>query len=156
MIVEGLALAPYRSYTALRPPKVDYLVAYDLQTGARKWALNGDVSVFTTPAVAGGRVYFGYVQGYLSQTEVRAVRLADGELLWKQGFAPYVAASSPVVDGDRVLLGMGDGALYSLRLDTGQVAGRLALAWRIYSSAAVTDAHAFIGASDGKLYCVGE
>jgi len=113
------------------------------------------VSVFTTPAVAGGVVYFGYVAGYLSETQVRAVRLADGELLWKTGLPP-IAASAPVVAGDRLLLGMGDGAVYALRLSTGDVLSRLPLAPRIYSSAAVTDGHLFIGANDGKLYCLGQ
>jgi outer membrane protein assembly factor BamB len=147
-------LVPYMSYTALVPPKVDYLVAYDGATGNRLWAQNGVISVFTTPAVAEGVAYFATVEGYLSKTEMRAVSLADGSLLWKRDLPPIVA-SSPALAGDYLYMGAGDGALYTLARQTGQTVGRIELATKVYSSPAVSGGRVYVGANDGKLYCVG-
>jgi len=146
-------LVPYVSYTALVPPKVDYLIAFDAATGARRWALNGAVSVFTTPAVADGVVYFAQVEGYLSATEARAVSLADGALVWKRALPPIVT-SSPALAGDYLYLGAGDGALYCLARATGEIKARVPLAKKIYASPALSDGRLYLGGNDGRLYCV--
>ena len=146
-------LVPYVSPTALVPPKVDYLIALDATTGARRWALNGAVSVFTTPAVADGLVYFAQVEGYLSATEARAISLADGTLIWKRALPPIVT-SSPALAGDYLYLGAGDGALYCLARATGEIKARVALAKKIYASPALSDGRLYLGANDGRLYCL--
>jgi outer membrane protein assembly factor BamB len=169
-----LLLVPYMCFSAITPPQVDSLVAYDGANGSPVWALNtmnnhpASVSVFTTPAIADGVAYFATVEGYLSATEMHAVSLADGSLLWKQGIdttvtvgaatvpAHNVVMSSPVVAGDYLYFGAGDGSLWVLQRQTGQVAARVALAQKIYSSPAVTGGRVYIGAGDGKLYCVGQ
>lgn len=156
-LVGSLLLVPYMSYTALVPPKVDYLIAYDGATGARRWALNSapsSISVFTTPALVENVAYFAAVEGYLSKTEMRAVSLADGSLLWKRDL-PAIVASGPAVAGDYLYSGAGDGALYVLARQTGQLVARVPLATKIYSSPAVSGGRVYVGANDGRLYCVG-
>jgi outer membrane protein assembly factor BamB len=155
-LVGATLLVPYMSYSALSPPKVDYLVAYAGATGQRLWALNGTISVFTTPAVAEGVAYFATVEGYLSDTEMHAVSLADGSLLWKQPLGRNVVESSPALAGDYLYFGAGDGALHILQRQTGQVVAVVPLAKKIYSSPAVSGGRVYVGAGDGKLYCVGE
>ncbi|HEY3397150.1 MAG TPA: PQQ-binding-like beta-propeller repeat protein [Armatimonadota bacterium] len=153
-VVGNTVLVPYMSYTALVPPKVEYLVAYDLATGVKLWALTGVVSVFSTPAVADGVTYFATVEGYLSATELHAVRVTDGLLLWKRGLPPLVAAA-PVLDAEFVYVGAGDGAMYCLNRADGAVRARVPLAKKIYSSAALSDGRLFVGANDGALHCLG-
>lgn len=156
-LIGSLLLVPYMSYTALVPPKVDYLIAYDGATGARRWALNSapsSISVFTTPAVSENVAYFATVEGYLSKTEMRAVALGDGSLLWKRDL-PAIVASGPAVAGDYLYSGAGDGALYLLARQTGEIVARVPLATKVYSSPAISEGRAYLGANDGRLYCVG-
>ena len=154
-LVGSTLLVPYMSYTALTPPKVDYLVAYDGATGNRLWGLNGVMSVFTTVAVTEGVAYLATVEGYLSDTVVTAVNLADGSMRWKHPMGRAVVASSPVVAGDYLYYGAGDGALHLLSRQTGQQVGQVELATKVYSSPAVSGGKLYVGANGGKLYCVG-
>ena len=154
-LLESTLVVPYVGQTALTPPKVDYLVAYDGATGNRLWGLNEVMSVFTTPAISGGAVYFATVAGFLSETEMRSVALADGSLLWKRPMGRNVVASSPVVAGDYLYFGAGDGALHILARLTGQPVARVPLATKVYSSPAVSGGRVYVGANDGKFYWIG-
>jgi hypothetical protein len=62
--------------------------------------------------------------------------------------------SSPVVDGDGVLIGGGDGVLYRLQAATGAVQWRFQTAGRIRSSPAVAGGTVYAGSMDGRLYAV--
>ncbi len=149
-------LVPYMSFTALVPPKVDCVVAYDGATGNRLWGLNGVMSVFTTPAVADGVTYLATVEGYLSDTVMTALNLGDGSVRWKHPMGRAVVASSPVVAGEYLYYGAGDGALHVLARQTGQPVGRVALATKVYSSPALSGGRLYVGANDGRLYCLGD
>lgn len=152
-ISTDIALVPYMSYSQLVPPKVEYLVAYDLTTGEKRWALSGARSVFTTPAVADKVIYFATVEGYLSKTELRAVKLEDGTLLWKQNLPPIIT-TSPAVAGDYLYVGAGDGAVYCVSRTSGEILGRVSLAPKLFSSPALAGGRLYLGANDGQLYCL--
>jgi outer membrane protein assembly factor BamB len=151
--------------SALRPPKVDYLAAYSLETGEQRWALNQSYSVLGAPVVAGARVCFITVEGYVSKTVARAADLTTGELLWERPVggvvdsAPALIGPSAGFEQDlsdvRLCFGCHDGRLYLLNAQTGAVAGVESLAQKIYSSPAVSDGRIYVGADDGRLYCLG-
>ncbi|MFW5868019.1 MAG: PQQ-binding-like beta-propeller repeat protein [Armatimonadota bacterium] len=148
--------------SALRPPKVDYLITVRPDTGERVWALNDSYSVLGAPLIRGDSVFFATIEGYVSKTVMRSVALADGELQWERTM-PGVIDSSPALipanggfeAGGAVCVGCHDGRLYLIDAASGRVADARPLAQKIYSSPAVSDGRVFIGASDGHLYCLG-
>jgi len=139
--------------SALRPPKLDYLVGLDLATGEQRWAANEAFSVLGSPLVADGHCYFVTVEGYLSKTVARALRLADGEFAWERQVGGAVD-SSPALLGGAVCFGCHDGSLYLLNAADGAIIARAALATKVYSSPAFSDGRIYIGANDGRLHCL--
>ncbi len=160
VVGDELVLFPVMGPSQLRPPKVDYLIALRRESGEKVWAQNEARSVLSTPVIAGDRVYFVTVEGYLSQTMVRAASLADGTELWEKkrktrGRAVGgVVDSSPIMVGDSLCFGCQDGNLYVVAAEEGKVLKRVPLAQKVYSSPAYSDRRIYIGADDGKLYCL--
>jgi eukaryotic-like serine/threonine-protein kinase len=115
--------------------------------------------VRSSPAVAGGRVYFGSADG-----RVYAAGL-DGSVLWQADLASPVT-SSPAVAGGRVFVQSRAGEVVALAAATGAVEWRfkggadLPLAWGhesgdVYvSSPAVAAGRVLVGSGDGHLYAL--
>jgi outer membrane protein assembly factor BamB len=150
--------------SALRPPKLDYLVAVETATGTRLWAQHDAWSVLGAPVIANQRVFFVTIEGYVSKTVARAANLSDGELVWERRVGGVVD-SSPVfiggpadsegaTDAATIAFGCHDGRVYLLDAASGGVRGFEALAEKVYSSPAVSDGRIFIGANDGRLHCL--
>jgi eukaryotic-like serine/threonine-protein kinase len=159
---------------------VGALVALDVATGQPKWVfaaeyerkfeakgLHGYPSpaqtipdawdIFTSsPAVAGGKVYFGGGDG-----GVYAVDAATGLLQWKFSTKDVVHAS-PAIAGNTVFIGSWDSYLYALDADTGL------LKWSFksgedpathnqvgfQSSPAVVDGTVYVGCRDAHVYAL--
>jgi outer membrane protein assembly factor BamB len=110
----------------------------------------------SSPAVSGGKVYFGSGDGH-----VYALDAASGALAWSFATGDVVHAS-PAVAGGVVFVGSWDSYFYALDAATG------ALKWRfktgedpaihnqvgIQSSAAVADGVVYFGCRDSNLYAV--
>jgi outer membrane protein assembly factor BamB len=156
------------------------LAALDVSTGKPKWVfaaeferkfeaknLHGYPSpaqtipdawdVFTSsPAVAGGKVYFGSGDG-----NVYAVDAKGGIVQWKFPTKDIVHAS-PAVAGNTVYIGSWDSNLYALDAETGQEkwsfkAGEDPLVHNqvgFQSSPAVADGTVYVGCRDGHLYAL--
>jgi len=82
---------------------------------AVKWKFKTGAEVISSPAVAGGSVYFGSADHNLY-----AVRVADGSLRWKFGTNGQVT-SSPGVDGGTVYAGSLDGNFYAVDAENGKL-----------------------------------
>ncbi|MFW5866664.1 MAG: PQQ-binding-like beta-propeller repeat protein [Armatimonadota bacterium] len=164
VISEGTVVFGVMGPSALRPPKVDYLVAMRVETGERIWALNEAYSVLGAPVILGDRVFFITVEGYVSKTVARAAKMADGELLWERTLGGVVDSSPALaggpsgfeadLSGATLCFGCHDGRVYLLDAQTGQIAGAQSIAEKVYSSPAVSGGRIFIGANDGRLYCL--
>jgi outer membrane protein assembly factor BamB len=95
--------------------------AFDAATGASRWThtVQGLIGPFLlgSPAVAGGIAY-AVVSDNDGSGSVLALDAATGDVLRQVGF-PRVdyAYGAPVLDGDRLVLGGGDGTLHGLALD---------------------------------------
>jgi outer membrane protein assembly factor BamB len=63
--------------------------------------------------------------------------------------------SSPVVCGDKVVVGSDDGRLYLLRLSDGKELWSYEIGQPIDGSPAVADGKIVIGSDDGSVYCFG-
>lgn len=164
VVADGTVVFGVMGPSALRPPKLDYLVALRADTGQRLWAQNEAYSILGAPVIAGGHVFFVTVEGYVSKTVARAASLSDGELLWERTLggvvdsAPALILRSLEFEGDLsdagLCFGCHDGRLYVLNAETGQVVGVESLAQKVYSSPAVVDGRVYIGANDGRLHCL--
>src|SRR6188768_2132226 len=88
------------------------LLAIDLTTGKAKWkyrAADSNIGIGeSSPAVANGTVYIGDLTGVL-----HAVDAATGAKRWTFKTGAEIK-SSPVVVGNRVLIGSYDNSLYSI------------------------------------------
>ena len=81
------------------------LTAFDVATGAVKWAWSGDGPSYASPMI----VELGGVRQLvtLTQKNVVGISLADGQLLWQRAFTTQYDMNivDPVVNGDTVIIG---------------------------------------------------
>ena len=85
-----------------------FVQAVDLATGAEKWRMKTESLVWSSPAVAGGLVYFADWVGFVYALDART-----GAERWRSRIAGRVLGGL-VVDDGRLYFGSDDGALYAL------------------------------------------
>jgi len=153
VVGEGVVVFGIMSPSALRPPKIDYLVAARADTGEKIWAQNDARSVMACPLIRGEIVYFVTVEGYLSKTVARAAQLADGEDVWERTLGGVVDSSAALL-GDKLVLGCHSGNLHVITAADGKITQSIPLGPKVFSSPAWSDGSIYIGANDGKLYCL--
>ncbi len=134
-----------------------HLYALDAARGAVRWRYDAGSPVSSTPAVAGNTIVFSATDGSVQAVSLAGRRLwrtptgRDAKLPW--GYeSGDVWTSSPVIVGQSVLVGSGDGGLYRLSLASGKVEWRAATGGRVRSSPAVARNLAVVGSYDGQLY----
>jgi outer membrane protein assembly factor BamB len=148
------------------------LYALETSTGATKWKFSTSGPVRSSPAVVAGTVYFGSYDG-----RFYAVDAASGKLKWKfdtpgerrfeakglHGLFPRTQTmpdfwdfflSSPAVEAGMVYFGSGDGNLYALDAETGQMKWKFATQDVVHSSPAVADGTVYFGSWDSYLYAL--
>ncbi|MFQ3568054.1 MAG: serine/threonine-protein kinase [Aggregatilineales bacterium] len=89
-------------------------------------------------------------------TNMWAVKLDNGELVWK--FPTHGGiASSPVIDDSNklVLFGSEDNSLYAVDYRSGRISWTYATKDRIRSTPRIAHEHVFFGSDDGKIYALG-
>ncbi len=104
----------------------DIIFALDAETGKQLWQYNRQVTTSlsiratTRPVIAGESLLVGFSDGVLV-----SLRKRDGGLLWERklgrGSRFRDVDATPVVDGATVYVSSFDAALYSLKLDTGEI-----------------------------------
>jgi outer membrane protein assembly factor BamB len=97
------------------------LIGISTATGAKQWevALTQPSFPFSAPAVDDGAVYVADHQG-----DLQSVHPATGDTDWLFAFNERVVRSSPVIVGNRVLLGLADGSLGVVDRSTGHLVWR--------------------------------
>lgn len=152
--VTGSTLAvPFMSRTALTPPLTRYLISVDAATGDERWSLSGQSSVLHTPVSDGDRVYYATVSGYLSETVLTAVDLADGAVAWRLPL-PRLVDAAPALWGEHLLVCCHDGLVRLVDAGDGQVEASVDLGARTGGAPTVRGDLAFVGAQDGRLRCI--
>ena len=86
---------------------------------------------------------------------LHCVKREDGQAVWSFATRGKVD-SSPVVCGNKVIVGSDDGRLYLVSLDKGKELWSYEIGQAIESSPAVARAKVVIGADDGGVYCFGK
>jgi outer membrane protein assembly factor BamB len=124
-----------------------------------RFAGNGTVKpVFSSPAIADGRVFFG--EGYHQDARCRLFCLdgRTGGVTWSRMTASHVE-SSPALVGDRIYVGAGDDGVLCIdgsAMEAGEPASPR-LVWQVQkvhvdSSPLVVDGKVFVGSVVGDLY----
>ena len=123
------------AHTALAPP-------FSL-----KWTYETGSSVESTAAIVGDTVFIATKTG-----AVHALRLSDGERIWKfiSGGAGFSA--SPCVVGDRVHVGDEAGVFWALSRGSGHELWKWTTGGKIMSSATATGESLLFGSYDNFLY----
>ena len=102
----------------------------------------------SSPAVAGGLVYFGDLGGV-----VHAVDAATGKAAWTFKTGSEIK-SSPVVVGDKVLIGSYDSHLYALGAKDGKLRWKVQTEGYVHATPAVVDGVAYIAGCDEILRAI--
>ena len=90
------------------------IVAYDLTTGDQKWKWTGGSPAYGSPSL----LTLGDTKAIVAETSGNAVAVnaADGKLLWETTFTSQYNGTSPVVDGQTVLLSSAGAGTKALKL----------------------------------------
>ncbi len=104
--------------------------------------------VLSSAAVSSEAVVFGRRDGSVTCLDL------SGKLRWQFKAGDYVD-SSPVICGDKVVVGSDDGRLYLLSLIDGKKLWSKDLGEAIATSPAVTAGRVFVACADGAVYAFG-
>ena len=126
------------------------LYAFDATDGSSKWSFQTGNSIWATPIVADGKIFFGSMD-----QKVYALDL-DGQKLWEFATGGAVTAQPLVQDG-RVYVGSFSSDFFALDAETGSMIWKFPDANGWYWSRAVTNGDTlFVGSTDGNLYALDE
>jgi outer membrane protein assembly factor BamB/PKD repeat protein len=116
------------------------------------WSYKTGAGVFSSPAVADGRVFVGSRDGYIYCLDENT-----GSEKWKYMTGDQVESSPAVVDG-RVFIGSNDHYIYCLNETNGEKLWSYKTGADVFSSPAVADGRVFVGSGDGdgRIYCLDE
>ena len=117
-------------------------------TNQTLWSYATGTYVFSSPAVADGRVYIGSGNG-----KVYCLNAFTGAHIWNYTTGSYVL-SSPAVAVGRVYIGSNDKQVYCLNASTGEHIWSYTTGSYVQSSPAVADCRVYIGSSDKQVYCL--
>jgi outer membrane protein assembly factor BamB len=109
-LLDGMTEAsPAVAYDTVYVPTSSFVYCLDTENGTVKWSrqLDGEYSV-SSPAVADGKVYFGFDNGY-----VYALDAFTGDLVWSYKTGGAVESSPAISDG-LLFVGSNDGNLYAI------------------------------------------
>ncbi|HVF22710.1 MAG TPA: PQQ-binding-like beta-propeller repeat protein [Pyrinomonadaceae bacterium] len=119
------------------------LVALSLENGSVYWKFSTGNSIGeSSPAYGNGAVYIGDLGGWIN-----ALNATDGRKLWAFKTNGEIK-SSPVVVGDRVLIGSYDEHLYCLSARNGSVIWKFKTNGPVHASPGVSGGVAFIAGCD--------
>ena len=123
------------------------LWALNAENGSVAWKY-GDGGGFSSPAVGDGKVYAGIISD--AGSEVVAVTVDDGEVVWRKEIDGIINSSPAFADGG-VYIGGGDGYLYALDATNGDVLDRIELGGEVFSPA-VSDGEVYVANDKTEVY----
>lgn len=134
--------------------------ALDLETGETVWRAEVAGPVDASPAVAGGLVLAADRAGTFF-----ALDRETGEQRWRVESGPLVPmpwggesgdlyTASPAVVGSTAVFGGGDGSVYAIDVDSGEVLWTHATDGRVRASPAIVDGVVYTGGTDGSMYAL--
>jgi hypothetical protein len=116
-------------------------------TNQTLWNYTTSYNVFSSPAVANGKVYIGSEEG-----SVYCLDASTGAKLWNYTTKAPVFNAAAVADG-QVYIGSEDDNVYCLDSSTGAKLWNYTTKAAVVSSPAVADGKVYIGSWDHSVYC---
>jgi outer membrane protein assembly factor BamB len=118
------------------------------------WKYTTGATVWSSPAVANGRLYFGSDDG-----RVYALDTKNGALLWKYATAAYVWSSPAVANGvvyvgSGATYGPGDHNVYGLNAATGGLLWKYTTGGDVQSSPVVANGVVYVTSADNNVYAL--
>jgi len=125
-------------------------LSYSIDDGKSSliWSNSTDDWIYSSPAVADGKVYVGSDDRY-----IYCLDADNGDYIWSNITGGYVRSSPAVADG-KVYVGSNDMNVYCLDADNGDYFWSYTTTGSVRSSPAVSDGKVYVGSMDGKVYCL--
>jgi len=118
------------------------------RTNKLQWNYTTGGPVYSSPAVANGKVYIGSYD-----KKVYCLDASTGTKIWEYTTGGNVSSSPAVADG-KVYVGSDDGKVYCFDASTGSKIWNYTTSNRVRSSPAVADGKVYVGSDDGRVYCL--
>jgi outer membrane protein assembly factor BamB len=116
-------------------------------TNQTQWSFTTGSDVYSSPAVADGKVYIGANDG-----RIYCLNAATGALIWT--YKTGNDARSPAVADGKVYVGSWDDKVYCLNAASGASIWNYTTSGAVPSSPAVADGKVYIGSYDSKIHCI--
>ncbi len=134
--------------------------AIDRETGTERWRYRAGSPIHSSAAAYGDLIYFGdrsnVIHALDRRTGSERWRVetgSDRSFEWGHEGWDYFN-SSPVISGETVIIGSGDGYVYAFEAATGAERWRVETNGRVRGSPAADDGGVFVGSADGVLYAI--
>jgi outer membrane protein assembly factor BamB len=149
-----------------------HLYALDQETGKERWKFRSRLPIASSPAVAGGLVYFVSSTGGLAALDAatgqpRWVFAAEYERRFEarnlHGYPPAqqtipdawdLFTSSPALAGGKVYFGSGDGNVYAVDAASGVLQWKFPTGEVVHGSPAVVGGVVYVGGFDSRLHAL--
>ena len=157
---ESLDRAPFISSAAVVGGCVyvgcdnNHLYCFDAKTGGVIWRFETEYEVFSSPAIAYGKVYVGEGLHYTDDAKFYCVDAKTGKLVWDFQTSSHTE-SSPAISDERVYFGAGEDGVYCLNAETGEKIWQYP-GVHVDSSPIVVDGWCYFGSGYGisRFHCV--
>src|SRR5579863_8420089 len=113
------------------------------------WTFDAGDSIESSAAIVDGVVYVGS-----QSSDLIAVNLADGKLLWKYKVKDGIGESSPSVHAGVVVVGDLSGTVHAVNAKDGKALWTFAAQAEVKASPVIVDDKVIVGSYDGNLYCL--
>src|SRR5262245_9560643 len=125
------------------------MYAIDADNGKVRWKHQIGQLNASSPAYEHGHVYAVTLQ----PGQVVAMRAGDGHTIWKRDL-PGRTESSPLIYGDKVIVGCECGTVYAFDKDSGKVDWQLPTGGAVKGGVALDDGVTYFGNYAGEIYAV--
>jgi len=115
----------------------------------RMFMVGGGGSIDTVPFIENGIAYFGEANGY-----VYAVRVENGETLWRFKTDGGIFGSCPMINNGKLYIGSYDYYMYCLDASTGEMLWRFRTGDKVFGSPNVAKGKVYFGSIDGYVYAL--
>ncbi|MBI2060974.1 MAG: PKD domain-containing protein [Nitrospirae bacterium] len=126
------------------------LTAFDVKSRATRWQFRASAGFSTSPSVVRGRVVVG-----AWDKNVYGLDAFSGQLLWQAATDGEIRSNAAVTSNEAVMVTR-PGTVFRLNMADGSQIESIPLDVEVWSSPALAHSMIYIGATDGRVYALGD